>query len=113
MAMAAVAKPTALVTGASGVFGRHICAGLVKAGWSVVAVVRDKQKGEALVQSAGGADSDCSFLLADLDRRDSIKALADEWGAARPLHALVNNAAITPTQREEGPDGVELQWSVN
>jgi NAD(P)-dependent dehydrogenase (short-subunit alcohol dehydrogenase family) len=101
---------TALVTGANGVFGRHICAGLVKHGYEVVAVVRDEAKGAALVSTLG---SSCSFRVADLSSGPSISALAASFGADRPLNALVNNAAITPTAREESAEGVELQWAVN
>ena len=38
-----------MVTGANGIAGRHICAGLASAEWEVVAVVRDAAKGKALM----------------------------------------------------------------
>ena len=101
---------TALVTGANGVFGRHICSGLVKQGFDVVAVVRDEAKGAALTSQVGGS---CSYLVADMSCGASIGTLAASFGSGRPLHALVNNAAITPTSRLESAEGIELQWSVN
>lgn len=101
---------TAMVTGANGVFGRHICAGLVKRGFEVVAVVRDEAKGVALASMVGPS---CSFMVADMSSGPSISALASSFGPDRPLHALVNNAAITPKAREESAEGVELQWAVN
>jgi NAD(P)-dependent dehydrogenase (short-subunit alcohol dehydrogenase family) len=106
----AQAMLTALVTGANGVFGRHICSGLVKQGFDVVAVVRDEAKGAALTSQVGGS---CSYLVADMSCGASIGTLAASFGSGRPLHALVNNAAITPTSRLESAEGIELQWSVN
>ena len=100
---------TALVTGANGVFGRHIVAGLAAKGYEVVAVVRDEAKGKALVESVGGG---ASFLIADLTSPAQISALASGFGD-RPLNALVNNAAITPTTRQESAEGEELQWGCN
>ena len=100
---------TALVTGANGVFGRHIVAGLAAKGYEVVAVVRDEAKGKALVESVGGG---ASFLVADLTSPAQISALASGFGD-RPLCALVNNAAITPTSRQESAEGEELQWACN
>jgi NAD(P)-dependent dehydrogenase (short-subunit alcohol dehydrogenase family) len=52
-------------------------------------------------------------MVADLSSGPSISALAESFGVDRPLHALVNNAAITPTARQESAEGVELQWAVN
>ena len=73
-------------------------------------MVRDEAKGAALVSAVG---SPCSFMVADLSSGPSISALAESFGVDRPLHALVNNAAITPTARQESAEGVELQWAVN
>ena len=30
-----------------------------------------------------------------------------------PVHALINNAAVTPRRREETPEGIELQFATN
>ena len=46
-----------------------------------------------------------------LSRQAAIATLAQRWKG--PLHVLVNNAAITPRQREETPEGIELQFATN
>lgn len=51
------------------------------------------------------------FLLADLSVKSSIQQLANNW--ERPLHVLINNAAVTPRTREETNEGIELQWATN
>jgi NAD(P)-dependent dehydrogenase (short-subunit alcohol dehydrogenase family) len=49
--------------------------------------------------------------IVDLSLSDSICELAKRWQG--PAHVLVNNAAVTPRQREENGDGIELQFAVN
>ena len=58
----------------------------------VLALVRDAAKGEELVRA--GAATSC--LLAELGRKDVGQVVAQALGS-RPLHVLVNNAAVTPT----------------
>ena len=112
-AVAAAASRVAMVTGANGVFGRHICAGLCSEGFEVVAIVRNASKGEALVASLPASCS-ASFLVADLSGGASAaESVAARYGSDRPLHVLVNNAAATPTNRSVSAEGVEMQWATN
>jgi NAD(P)-dependent dehydrogenase (short-subunit alcohol dehydrogenase family) len=104
----------ALVTGATGAIGGAIAKGLASDGErEVVLVARNRDKAERAVQRIRRetGNSHVRFELADLSRGDAIHQLADRWNG--PLHILVNNAAITPRQREESPDGVELQFATN
>lgn len=108
----APAAPLALVTGSTGAFGRHICAQLLEQGWSVIAAVRDEQKGLALVESCSTGGGQLEVAMADLTSVTSIKALSDAV-RGRPLKCLINNAATTPEERAETAAGEELQWAVN
>ncbi len=106
-------EPVAIVTGANGVIGRAIAAGIAKAGFAVVMVCRDEKRAdEALkeVRRASGS-SDARVELADLSQRESVFALAARWQGR--LDVLVNNAAIAPRRRSETPDGIELQFATN
>ena len=106
-------EPVAIVTGANGVIGKAIAAGIAKAGFAVVMVCRDEKRvEEALkeVRRASGS-SDVRYELADLSRRESVFALAARWQGR--LDVLVNNAAIAPRRRTETPEGIELQFATN
>ncbi|MEW8033095.1 MAG: SDR family NAD(P)-dependent oxidoreductase [Candidatus Thiodiazotropha endolucinida] len=107
-------RTCALVTGATGAIGEAIAKGLAADGdREVVLVARNEDKAERTVQRIRGetGNSHVRFELADLSRGDAICDLAARWNG--PLHILVNNAAITPRQREESPEGVELQFATN
>ena len=109
--------PRALVTGAGGTFGKYICAGLIAAGYETLCVVRDSKKGEILLEKlrdlASGPGS-ARIVECDLSSGKSISdALTNALGGAVPLDILVNNAAVTPSTRQESSEGVELQWAVN
>lgn len=53
-------------------------------------------------------------LTCDLSSYADVKRFCTEYAASgRPLHALVNNAAASPTTREETRDGLEVQFHVN
>ena len=107
-------RSRALVTGATGAIGEAIARGLASdITREVVLVARNRDKAERAVQRIRRETGNphVRFELADLSRGDAIRDLAACWSG--PLHALVNNAAITPRQREESPDGVELQFATN
>ena len=106
-------KPVAIVTGANGVIGKAIVAGIAEHGFEVVMVCRDEKRAERAldeVRRASGG-SDVRVELADLSRRESVFALAARWQGR--LDVLVNNAAIAPRRRTETPEGIELQFATN
>lgn len=103
----------ALVTGATGDIGRAIATKIAQHGDEVVLVARDEGKARRaadVIRSASGND-DVRYELADLSRKNDVRALADRWTG--PLHVLVNCAAQCPRRREETPEGIEKQFATN
>ena len=109
--MASDERSVGVVTGATGAIGEAIARGLVDAGWRVVLAVRDETKGAALASRLAARGGDVRVELVDVGLRSSIDRLAARWRG--PVHALVNNAAITPRRREVTEEGVERQLAVN
>ncbi len=104
----------ALVTGATGAIGEAIARGLAADNErEVVLIARNRDKAERTVKriQRETGNSQVRFELADLSRGDAIRELAARWDG--PLHILINNAAITPTRRQESAEGVELQFATN
>ncbi len=114
MASDSIKMPTALVTGATGAIGQAIARQLAgMPGFSVVLVARNEEKARRITEAiiAGTANKQVRYEIADLSRKSEIRALAERWRG--PLHVLINNAAITPRQRRETPEGIELQFATN
>ena len=51
------------------------------------------------------------YELVDVSRHASVEALVKRWRG--PLHVLINNAAASPRQRQETPEGIEVQFATN
>ncbi|MDX1614684.1 MAG: SDR family NAD(P)-dependent oxidoreductase [Candidatus Promineifilaceae bacterium] len=107
-------RRVALVTGATGAIGRAIARQLAKrTDFAVALLGRDEsrtQDAAASIRQTSG-NQQVGYVLADLSRRHEIYALAERWEG--PLHVLINNAAATPRQRQETPEGIELQFATN
>ena len=105
---------TAVLTGANGVFGRHIAAGLMAAGCEVICVCRAEDKAEALVAElrARFPAGAVRYELCDVADHASVQALAASL-ASTPVDILVNNAAVTPVERAQTAAGIEEQWACN
>ncbi|WP_206171779.1 SDR family NAD(P)-dependent oxidoreductase [Thiorhodococcus mannitoliphagus] len=104
----------ALVTGASGAIGKAIATRIAATpGYAVVLLCRDAHKAQSTLAEIERqtCNSQLRYELVDLAHRCSIDALAERWTG--PLHVLMNNAATTPRQRTETPEGVELQLATN
>jgi NAD(P)-dependent dehydrogenase (short-subunit alcohol dehydrogenase family) len=105
---------SALVTGATGAIGEAIARGLAsRMDFLVALACRDERRGEAVaarIRDATGND-EVHVERVDLASRGSIDALRERW--ERPLHLLVNCAAIAPRSRQVTAEGVELQLAVN
>jgi NAD(P)-dependent dehydrogenase (short-subunit alcohol dehydrogenase family) len=103
-----------LVTGATGTIGKAIVRQLAeRADHDVVLAARDEAKARQAVteiQRATG-NPNVRYEVVDVARRASIQALADRWRG--PLHVLINNAAASPRQRQETPEGIEVQFATN
>jgi NAD(P)-dependent dehydrogenase (short-subunit alcohol dehydrogenase family) len=103
----------AIVTGATGAIGQAIARQLTEQEFAVVLAGRNESKARRAVdeiQRATG-NSKVRYELVDLSRQVSIQALAERWQG--PLHVLVNNAGATPRNRQETPEGIEMQFATN
>lgn len=103
-----------MVTGATGAIGAAIARNLaVSTTAEVVLICRDRHKAEKTVADIVSAtgNSHVRYELADLSRHADILALAQRWMG--PLHVLINNAAVTPPNRLETPEGIEMQFATN
>lgn len=107
-------RRVALVTGATGAIGKAIARGLAETpGMEVVLLGRDEPRTR---RAAGDVREDSGnehvrYELADLSRQQEIVALAERWQG--PLHVLINNAGVTPQERQETPEGIEVQFATN
>ncbi len=107
-------RAVTLVSGATGVIGYTIAKALAATpGFEVVLLARDEVRAKVAVDAirhVTGNDA-VRFVVADIARRQSVQAAADNWEG--PLHVLVNNAGIAPRKRETTPEGIELTFATN
>jgi NAD(P)-dependent dehydrogenase (short-subunit alcohol dehydrogenase family) len=110
---------TAIVTGATSGLGVETARALASAGADVALAVRDMARGEAVAQEIrqGGAKGAVSVIPLELADPASVRACAaafqGEAAAPRPLHILINNAAIMATPKTLTPQGYEAQFATN
>ena len=104
----------ALITGATGSIGAAIAKGIAKQkNYEVILIAQDKVKLiktiEDIKQATG--NQKVRYESVNLSRKADIFALAQGW--SQQVHVLVNNAAVTPRQRVETPEGIEYQFATN
>lgn len=107
-------RTVVLISGATGIIGRAIANELAATpGYEIVLLARDRDRAEQTaddIRRATGNEA-VRFILADVSRRHSVRAAANDWQG--PLHVLVNNAGVAPCRRETTPEGIELTWATN
>lgn len=118
--MTANASPMAgkicLVTGTTSGIGKEAARGLAKLGATVVAIARDKQRGEAVVQDIiqSTGNKNVELLLCDLSSIASMKAAAAEFKRRHDkLHVLIHQAGLYTSKRQVTPEGLETLFVVN
>lgn len=108
------ARKVAMISGASGAIGMAIARQMAKHQQSdIVLLCRDEEKAKAaqhqVIQQTG--NNNVVYEIVDLSDYTSVKVLRERWN--RPLHVLINNAAITPKRRQQTTQGIELQFATN
>lgn len=107
---------TVVVTGATSGIGEVAALTLAKQGARIVAVGRDKARGEATLTKVKSVAPGPNHAIhyADLSRIADMKRLAQEIAAAEPkIDVLINNAGAAFTSRQVTGDGLEMTFAVN
>jgi retinol dehydrogenase 14 len=105
-----------LITGSTSGIGKVTALELAQQGATVLAVSRDRARGEATVaelrsRAGGGA---AELFVADLSSQEEVRRLAREVRARHErLHVLVNNAGAIFRTRRATADGLEGTFALN
>jgi len=105
-----------LMTGATSGIGKEAAIALAQQGATLLAVSRDRARGEAAVaeirrRSGSGA---VELFLADLSSQASVRELARAVLARHDrLHVLINNAGTLNLRRQTTVDGFEETFALN
>lgn len=106
----------AVITGTTSGIGKAAALSLAKGGVNVVAVSRDRGKGEAVVaelKRLAGAPN-VELLVCDMSARSSIRAAVEEFKQRHEsVNILVNCAAMFSPKRIITSDGLELMFATN
>lgn len=101
---------TVLVLDETGGMGRMAALALARAGAAVVAVGRDRTRGEALVSEVSAQGGRAEFIAADLSSMAAVQTAAATLTAGkRPVDAVLCNAAIPdwrPSSRGRTDEGL-------
>jgi NAD(P)-dependent dehydrogenase (short-subunit alcohol dehydrogenase family) len=109
-------KKRAVVTGASRGIGRVTALGLARKGWDVTLVVRDRARGQRVIEEANalGAGGETDMFVADLSSMNDVARVAREILAAHPsIDVLINNAGGFHSRRSTTADGLERTFATN
>lgn len=102
---------TAVVTGGTSGLGEAATLALAQAGWRVLIIGRDAQRGGDVVRRAGNGSE---FLDADLFSLNDVRRLANEIARRAPaLDLLVNNAGGVFSAGPTTIDGLERTFALN
>jgi len=105
-----------IVTGSSSGIGVETARALAAAGADVTLPARNLAKGEQVAGEIRSFTGNDSLHVAALDLSDfsGVRRFADEFLASgKPLHILINNAAIMACPLARSPEGFESQFATN
>lgn len=106
-----------VVTGGSSGMGFEDAKALAAAGAQVVIAARNPRRGQEAIEKIQieTPDANVQFEAVDLSNLASVRELAQRLNATLPrLDGLINNAAVMALpEREETPDGLEMQFATN
>lgn len=107
----------AIITGSTEGIGYEDALALSTAGWEVIIMGRNAQKGADVIAKIRQSNPKAKVHFEQIDLADlsSIKAFASKMIAkGEPINLLINNAGVmTPPNRLETKDGYELQFGTN
>lgn len=107
----------AVITGSTEGVGFEDALALSSAGWNVVMMGRNAQKGAESIAKIHRINPKAKVRFEQIDLADlsSIKAFAERMiTSGQPIDLLINNAGVmTPPKRLETADGFELQFGTN
>ena len=103
-----------IVTGGAAGLGLETSRALAAAGGRVTLAVRNAAQGAAAVEElvAGTGNTNVRAMHLDLSDLASVAAFTAAWGN-RPLHVLINNAAIMACPLQRTSQGWEAQFATN
>jgi NAD(P)-dependent dehydrogenase (short-subunit alcohol dehydrogenase family) len=100
---------TIVITGASAGIGAEAARSLAEQGWDVAVVGRNPERTRAVAKEVGGQS-----FLADYDRLDDVRSLADRLLTVYPtIDVLANNAGGLVSQKGATADGHERTFQHN
>ncbi len=111
-----LAEKTCLVTGGTLGIGTVALREFARRGAQIFMVVRNRSKGEALIQNirAEVPDARLELLIGDLSLQSDIRRVASEFlGKETPLHLLLNNAGVMQLGHPLTDDGIDFMFAVN
>jgi NAD(P)-dependent dehydrogenase (short-subunit alcohol dehydrogenase family) len=104
-----------VITGATAGLGKSSAEALARMGASLTLVVRDKQRGEALVEElvAETGNQEIRLQIADLAlMKDVARVVRSLKRSGRPIDVLINNAGALFNPRRETDEGLEQSFAL-
>lgn len=104
-----------LLTGATSGIGLAAATQFANRGARLTLVVRDKQRGDQLVENLTALSGNTNLHIeqADMSLMADVAALSERLRAAgRPIDVLINNAGALFNPREDTPEGLEKSFAL-
>ncbi|MFS1514077.1 SDR family oxidoreductase [Chengkuizengella sp. SCS-71B] len=106
----------ALITGANSGMGLATTTEIAKKGATVIMLCRNKQRGEAALETAKqhSGSQNIELMICDLGSLESIRTFVSQFKEKYyKLDILINNAGVISLKRELTSDGFEMQLGIN